>query len=79
MLANRGKKGYTKFVVHTNTMNDRDFERYEQLFAENRDRLLSYAELLGLEPAKRGLFGNGKEYLMAIVKYLLVCLRGSKR
>lgn len=79
VLADRTKKGYTTFVVHTNTMNDRDFERYEQLFAAHRDRLLSYAELLGLEPVKRGLFGNGKEYLMAMVKYLLVCLRGLKK
>ena len=79
VLANRGKKGYTTFVVHTNTMNDRDFERYEQLFAAHRDRLLSYADLLKVEPERRGLFGNGKEYLLAVTKYLLVSFRGLKK
>ena len=30
--------GYTTFVVHSNTMNDKDFAHYEKLFAEYKDR-----------------------------------------
>ena len=79
VLKNIEKKGYTTFVVHANTMSDGDFERYEQLFAAHRDRLLSYADLLKVEPERRGLFGNGKEYLLAVTKYLLVSFRGLKK
>lgn len=76
VLKNRKKKGYTTFVVHVNTMNDKDFERYEQLFAAQRDRLVSYADLLELTPKKRGGFGNLREYLMAVTKFVLVNFRG---
>ncbi|MDE6619062.1 MAG: DUF2334 domain-containing protein [Lachnospiraceae bacterium] len=70
------KMGYTTFVVHANTMNDRDFERYEQLFAAHRDRLIPYSELLMLHPKKRGVLGNVREYLMAVTKFVLVNMRG---
>lgn len=72
------KKGYTTFVVHTNTMNDKDFERYGQLFAAHRSSLISYADLLELPIKKRGVMGNIMEYLMAVTKFLLVWLRGLK-
>ena len=72
----RKKKGYTTFVVHANTMDDRDFERYERLFKDNQDRLISYAELFSLQPQKRGLIGNIREYTMALTKFALVTIRG---
>lgn len=75
VLKNRGKAGYTTFVVHTNMMGDRDFERYEQIFSAHRDRLVSYAEVLGAAPARRGLCGAAKEYLMAAAKYALVDMK----
>lgn len=78
VLKKKAEKGYTTFVVHTNTMNDKDFERYEQLFAMHKDRLLSYSELLKLKPKKRGVPGRGKEYLMAVIKFVLVNMRGRK-
>ncbi|MDE6055415.1 MAG: DUF2334 domain-containing protein [Lachnospiraceae bacterium] len=78
VLKNRAKKGYTTFVVHANTMNDKDFERYEQIFSTHRDRLVSYAGLLELTPRKRGVFGNVREYLMAFTKFVLVSIRGLK-
>lgn len=78
VLKNGQKKGYTTFVVHTNTMCDRDFKRFEQLFSAYGDRLISYADLLRREPKKRNVFGNGVEYLMAIIKYVLVNFRGIK-
>jgi predicted deacetylase len=66
------EKGYTTFVVHSNTMNDKDFARYEQMFKENSDKLISYSELLKLKPEKRNVFENVKEYIMALTKFTLV-------
>ena len=71
----KAKRGYTTFVVHTNTMEEKDFERYEQMFEKYKDRLMSYAELFTVEPRFRGALGNMKEYLMAVAKSALVSLR----
>jgi predicted deacetylase len=65
-------KGYTTFVVHSNTMKDKDFARYEKLFKENSDKLISYSELLKLKPEKRNGYENVKEYIMAFTKFTLV-------
>jgi len=78
VLKNSKKKGYTTFVVHANTMEDKDFESYEQMFSVYKDRLISYSDLLKRKPKKRGTLGNGKEYLMAVTKYVLVRMRGFK-
>lgn len=69
------KSGYTTFVVHTNTMAEKDFDRYEQMFERYKDRLISYAEFLAVEPKVRGVLGNMKEYIMAAVKSALVKMR----
>jgi hypothetical protein len=53
-------------------MNDKDFARYEQMFKENSDKLISYSELLKLKPEKRNVFENVKEYIMALTKFTLV-------
>ncbi len=66
------ENGYTTFVIHANTMNDRDFERYEKLFAEHNKKLISYRDYLQVAPEKRSGVGRVKEYLMAISKYVLV-------
>lgn len=66
------EKGYTTFVIHANTMNEKDFERYEKLFAEHKDKLISYQDYLKVSSEKRGVIGRVKEYLMAISKYVLV-------
>ena len=75
VLNKREKKGYTTFVVHTNAMNDRDFERYEQIFATHKDRLIPYSDLLELKPEKRSVFGNVGEYCMAVTKSVLVGIK----
>lgn len=79
VLKNQEKSGYTTFVVHTNMMNDKDFARYEQLFADCRDRLVSYSELLQVKPRRRGVFGNIKEYVMAVMKFALVAVKARVR
>lgn len=68
------KQGYTTFVVHTNTMKEKDFRRYENLFAQYKDRLISYTELLNITPQKRGLAGSLGEYIVALMKFMLVSL-----
>ena len=75
VLKNRTKKGFTTFVVHANTMNDKDFMRYEQLFSDNRDRLISYTDLLKVRPKRRGAVGNVREYVMAITKVAIVNMK----
>ena len=66
------ERGYTTFVIHANTMNEKDFERYEKLLAEHKDKLISYQDYLKVSSEKRGVIGRVKEYLMAISKYVLV-------
>jgi hypothetical protein len=69
------QRGFTTFVIHANTMNDKDFDRYEKLFKDNKDKLLSYSELLKLEAEKRNIIGSIKEYLMAMTKFALVNIK----
>ncbi len=70
----KAKRGYTTLVVHTNTLEEEDFARYERIFRECRGRLISYTELLGVEPVYRGCIGAAAEYLMALAKQRLVAL-----
>ena len=69
------EKGYTTFVVHANTMNDRDFERYEKLLEENKDSFISYSEYLTCEATVRSEIGHVIEYLRAMSKYILVRIK----
>lgn len=66
------EKGYTTFVVHANTMNETDFVRYEKLFAQYREKLISYKDYLEVEAIPRGVLGALKEYSMAFTKFCLV-------
>ena len=68
-------KGYTTFVVHTNTMDEADFERYDKLFREYQNRLIDYASYLQITPQKRGFCGHLKEYMMAVSKFILVKIK----
>jgi predicted deacetylase len=69
------KNGYTTLVVHTNTLSDKDFARYERLFEKNKENLISYYELFNVGSEKRGILGKIKEYIMALTKYILVGIR----
>ena len=73
------KKGYTTFVIHANTMNDKDFKRYEKMFEEYQDKLISYQDYLQVSSKKRGLLGRIKEYFMAVSKYILVRLASMRK
>ena len=53
-------------------MNDKDFERYENLFQAYSDRLISYNEYMKQKPKQRNWVGAVKEYAIAMTKYYLV-------
>lgn len=61
--------GCVTFVVHTNTMTDRDFEAYEKLLATRE--IVSYSEMLKLKPVKTTETDRFKEKLMATTKFHL--------
>ena len=68
-------EGYTTLVYHTNTMEEKDFERCKKLFEDNKKSLISYEELLKQSPSKRCFIGNLWEYDLATLKHILVKIR----
>lgn len=68
-------KGYTTFVVHANTMDEKDFARYGQMLKVHKDKFIPYKEYLEVCPKKRGAVGGGVEYMEAISKYVLVNIK----
>ena len=63
---NDSSDGITTFVVHTNTMNDKDFEYYAEVFRTKE--MLPYTELLTMRATERGFIGNLREYVTADLK-----------
>lgn len=72
------KEGYSTYVLHTNTMTDKDIEKFAKLINDNRAHFISYDEYLAVEPEVRGVAGNIKEYCLALAKHLLISKRASK-
>lgn len=71
------KEGYTTLVLHTNMMEEDDFQKLEQQMKENSGKFISYSEYLSVDAKKRGKVGILLEYMMALAKCLLVRLRES--
>ena len=71
------KEGYTTLVLHSNMMDEKDFETLENQLREHKEHFISYDEYLKVTPQKRTAFGNLIEYAMATAKYVLVRLRES--
>ena len=71
----KDKEGYTTLVLHSNMMNEKDFEQLEKQLNANRDKLISYSEYRNVKAQKRPCFGHWIEYAMATAKYILVKLR----
>ena len=61
--------GVTTFVVHCNTLEERDFAAYEEIF-RNQD-MLPYSEMLGQPAGYRTTPGRHREYLMALAKRIV--------
>lgn len=64
------EKGITTMVVHTNTLSDRDMERYRKIFKEQET--VSYGEYLREKAGKRTAAGHAWEYMLAWTKHMLV-------
>lgn len=62
-------EGCVTFVVHTNTMTDKEFETYERLFAKKE--IISYSEMMKMKPITIDASYRFKEKLMANTKYYL--------
>lgn len=58
--------GVTTFVVHCNTLEEKDFAAYEEIF--RGQEMMPYTEMLEQDAVRRGTLGRQKEYLMALVK-----------
>lgn len=69
------KNGVTTIVVHTNGINDAGMRNYEELLQNHRDSLMSYGDFLTMKCIDRGFFGHMAEYLLAVVKRILVRLK----
>lgn len=63
------KEGCVTFVVHTNTMTDKDFDAYEKLFASRE--IVSYSEVLKIKPVIVDDRFRFKEKMMASTKYYI--------
>lgn len=72
------ESGYTTLVVHTNTMDDSDFDEFERIFEKYKEKFISYKEYLQVPAQKQTLAGRGKEYAMATIKRWLVMLYSFK-
>ena len=70
------KAGYSTFTVHTNTLNDADFDRYERYFKEYRDKFTDYSVYLDQEPVTRTLFNGIIERSMVLFKRTLIGMTG---
>lgn len=66
------KSGTTTMVVHTNTMNRDEMEKYRSIF-KTQD-IISFKEYLDMQPVRRGLLGHIGEYVLASIKRMLVKL-----
>ena len=71
------KKGITTMVIHANTLTEADKKRYEKIFEDYGDKMISYAEYLQITPVTRSVLGRVREYLLAKAKFLLVRARSS--
>ncbi len=67
------KQGFTTCVLHTNTMEEKDFSRLEEII-DTQD-VISYDEYLSVEAKQADILHRLTEYLMAKAKHILVKIR----
>ncbi|MBP5609370.1 MAG: DUF2334 domain-containing protein [Lachnospiraceae bacterium] len=65
----KGRNGITTFVVHPPMMEEKEFEEYEKLLDEKRERFCDYAEMLKIPPLKRNRAGDTIEHFMVTAKH----------
>ena len=70
------RDGIVTFVYHTNTMEDKDFDKLKDLLASGK--VVSYSEFFRREATERGTAGIARQYALAKAKYMAVQLRKLK-
>jgi hypothetical protein len=70
------RDGIVTFVYHTNTMDDKDFDKLKELLESGK--VVSYSEFFTRQVQDRNTFGQVKQYALAKAKYLAVQLRKLK-
>ncbi|MCR4990330.1 MAG: DUF2334 domain-containing protein [Lachnospiraceae bacterium] len=65
------KEGYGTLTIHTNTMSDREFDEFKELFESNKESFISYDEYLKAEVKDRGALGMAKEKILVYIKRIL--------
>lgn len=71
----RKKNGITTMVVHANSIDDSGMKKLKELLHEHKDSLVSYETFFAVESVGRGFFGHSAEYIMAVMKRMLVKLK----
>lgn len=71
------KNGITTMVVHTNEIDDAGMKNFGELLQRHKDSLISYETFLTVEGVDRGFLGHTTEYLLAVMKRILVKLKGA--
>lgn len=69
------KNGMTTMVIHANEVDDSEIQNLEELLHKHRNSLISYETFLEAESVDRGFFGHLAEYLLAVIKRILVKLK----
>lgn len=67
------KTGYTTYVLHTNTMETKDFERLERIVSQKD--VISYGDYLNVEAVRASFLHRPLEYCMAMAKRILIKMR----
>ena len=62
--------GVTTYVVHCAEMTEEEYDRYEKLFREQRERFIDYGELLKLPARERVRGASFVEYIYATAKHI---------
>lgn len=69
------QKGITTFVVHSNTLSEKDFQRWDTLLNHSMGtEWVSYSELLNITPIHQSVLGRIMERALATIKHILVKL-----
>ena len=68
----RKKKGYSTMVVHTGTIQEKEWNTYTGYFEKKDVEWIDYSDYLQQEPKKRNIWGRIAEYGMTMVKAILV-------
>lgn len=66
------KEGYSTLVFHTNTMKDKDFESFERILRDNKEKFISYGDYLEAKKKDCTILHRISEYLMADIKRFMV-------